>query len=123
MKKILAILALVGVSSTAFADPHWGHGYGGHDDWRRPYPGYRPPVVHEYYGNGYSSTGDVLVPMIIGGVVGYAIHGAQQPQQPVIVQQQPQVIQRVDPSEPVYQYQTIHDAACDCDKRVLVKIN
>lgn len=115
MKKFLAVLALVSVSTSALADGYHG----------RPYPGYRPPVIHEYRSY-HSSTGDVLMPLILGGVVGYAIgnDGRQQQQQPVIIQQ-PQVIQqpRINPNEPVYQYQTIHDMECDCDRRVLVKIN
>lgn len=104
MKKILAVLALIGVSTSALADGYHGH----------PYHGYRPPVIHEYH----SSTGDVLLPMVIGGVVGYVI--AQPKQQPVVVQQVPA---GVNVNEPIYQYQVVHDAACDCDKRVLVKIN
>ena len=40
--------------------------------------------------------GDVLVPLIIGGIFGAAIANANQPQ-PVVVQPQPQVIQQPQP--------------------------
>lgn len=61
MKKL--ILPLLFVSTTAFAGPHGHHGHGG--------------------------GGNVWMPLIIGGVVGYGISQASRPQvvqQPVIIQ-------------------------------------
>jgi len=47
------------------------------------------PVIVERYQN--AGAGDVLVPLIIGGMVGAALANSNQPQ-PVVVQPQPQVI-------------------------------
>lgn len=134
MKKFIVALSLLAMASSAMAHGvNWGYQpmYG---------PGVPPPPVyygggHHYYGGGYrggySSSTDVILPMIIGGAVGYAINGAtrpQQPQQPVIIQQ-PQVQQQTLPgsvynaNEPLYQYKDGYDQECQCNRRVLVKVN
>jgi hypothetical protein len=92
MKKLVLALMLATLSSTALANP--------------------------YYRHSYNNGGDVLLPLIIGGTLGYIIA------QPRTVVQQPQVIQTVPRiSEPVYQYQDIYFTDCNCYKRVLVQIN
>jgi hypothetical protein len=66
---------------------------------------------------------DTLVPMVMGGIVGYVIRDKgifNNSQQPVVIQQVPFSINY---SEPIYQYQIIHDVKCNCDKRVLVRVN
>ena len=83
MKKLIAVLTLGFASITASADPlHGYHGpHGGY-----PYQAYGH---HGYYGGGHSYHNggiDFVAPMIIGGVVGYAISEAHR--QPAIVYQQ-----------------------------------
>ena len=99
MKKLIAVLALATTSMTAFADPHWGgHHHGGY------YGGYYGPQVihqnHSYYRG--SNAGDILLPMVIGGVVGWSINEAsRQPQiyqQPQVIYQQPPVIYQQAPT-------------------------
>jgi hypothetical protein len=66
---------------------------------------------------------DTLVPMVMGGIVGYVIRDKgilNNSPQPVVIQQVPSSINY---SEPIYQYQIIHDVKCNCDKRVLVRVN
>jgi hypothetical protein len=72
MKKLFLSLVLVGATIPALAQHH-GHGYrhnGGH---------YRG-----YYGSGW------VAPLVIGGVVGYALTRPD----PVIIQQQPVIVQQ-----------------------------
>lgn len=72
MKKLLLSLLLMVFSAPAFAGPyHHHHRHHGHHHWNHSHPG------------------RWIAPVIIGGVVGYAL--AQQPA-PVIVQQQPVII-------------------------------
>jgi len=66
---------------------------------------------------------DTLVPMVMGGIVGYVIRDKgilNNSPQPVVIQQVPSSINY---SEPIYQYQTIHEVNCNCDKRVLIRVN
>jgi len=89
MKKIMTAILLVAISNTVLADGRFEH-HGGHGG------GYHGPrAIHQdhYYHNGYG-TSDVLVPMVIGGIVGYVIRDRTQPntQPPLVIQQQPQII-------------------------------
>lgn len=66
---------------------------------------------------------DTLVPMVMGGIVGYVIRDKgilNSSPQPVVIQQVPS---NINYSEAIYQYQIIHDVKCNCDKRVLVRVN
>lgn len=73
MKNILLSLLLMVFSAPAFAGPyHHHHRHHGHHHWN------------------HSQPGRWIAPVIIGGVVGYAL--AQQPA-PLIVQQQPVIVQ------------------------------
>ena len=112
MKKLILAVALLATSTVALAD---------RDDFRgRGYRGYRE--VHEYHHGG---GGDWIAPLVIGGVAGYVL---AQPRQQTVIVQHPQVVQP-SPSyvpangEPIYQYQDIYDANCNCYRRVLVQIN
>jgi hypothetical protein len=100
MKKLLAALLLL--PSLAFADGHFGGYHGGYHDGYRGFNGHGYPTPYRinqgHYYRGYGSS-DILVPMVLGGVVGYAIRGAQEPQ--VVYQQPPVVYQQ--PSTTVYQ--------------------
>jgi len=98
MKTTLLALLLASLSTTAFADGRYGHGYHGHGG-----------------GN------DVLLPLIVGGTIGYII---AQPR--TVVVQQPQYAplpSYVPANEPIYRYENIYDANCNCYRQVLVQIN
>ena len=76
--------------------------------------------THQAFADGAS---DTLVPMVMGGIVGYVIRDKgilNNSSQPVVIQQVPSSINY---SEPIYQYQIIHEVKCNCDKRVLVRVN
>jgi hypothetical protein len=97
MNKLLIAL-LIGLSSAAHADPYrhyGGHHHGGH------------------YDGGYNW----VAPLIVGGVVTYALTRPQ----PVVVQQ-PIVVQQTLPPAPVgYHYENILDANCNCNRLVLIQ--
>lgn len=88
MKKLLLALLLTITSNTALAH---GPGYG-------------------YYHGG----NDWIVPMVVGGAVGYLL---AQPRV-VYVQTPPRVIT----VEPVYQYMWVTDPQCGCQKQVLIQV-
>lgn len=122
MKKIALILLLF-VSSQAFADGYY-HGYRHHYS-----PMYMPTVLPSvyyapaYYNppviNTYPSAADILLPMAVGGVIGYAL--ADKPSSSASSSSS-RSASNAKSGEPLYQYQIIHDAECDCDKRVLVRV-
>jgi hypothetical protein len=73
---------------------------------------------NHYRGYGYREHTDWLAPLVIGGVVGYAL---TRPQQVII--QQPQVVYP-NPYPPVpygYHYEQLLDANCNCYRMVLVQ--
>ena len=91
MKKLLVSL-LIGLTSVAHAQyPHHNHRHGGHGhvDW--------------------------VAPLIVGGVVTYALTRPQ----PVVIQQ-PQVVQTYPQAPYGYHYENILDANCSCYRLVLV---
>jgi hypothetical protein len=68
-----------------------------HADYYREYRHQPRTVIVERERVQTASAGEVLVPLIIGGIFGAAIANANQPQ-PVVIQQQPQVY--VQPQAP-----------------------
>lgn len=71
---------------------------------------------HGYHYHGGHATYNWVAPMVIGGVVTYALTRPQQP--PQVVYQQPQAM----PPAPVgYRYEQILDANCNCYRWVLVQ--
>ena len=89
MKKVLIALLLTITSSQALAHgPGYGYGYHGHNDW--------------------------VVPLIVGGAVGYLMA------QPRVVYVTPPP--RVISVESVYQYMWITDPQCGCQKQVLIQV-
>jgi opacity protein-like surface antigen len=100
MKKILAVLGLVAISTSALADPlQYYHGPHGGDPFHGGYHGgyYGGYRGYNHYENHYHSSGiDILAPMVIGGVIGYAINESnRQPaiyQQPTVIYQQPSTV-------------------------------
>ena len=96
MKKALLILLLAICSTTVFANGYHNRGY---------------------YGNG----NDVLLPLIVGGTLGYII---AQPR--TVIVQQPQYAplpSYVPANEPIYRYENVYDTNCSCYRQVLVQIN
>ena len=69
--------------------------------------------------HGHPGRGDWVAPLVIGGVIGYAITQANRP---VIVQPTPTVIYPNNlPPVPVgYHYEQLLDANCNCYRWVLV---
>ena len=79
-------------------------------------------LAHGYYGHGYHGSGNEwLAPLIVGGALGYII---AQPR--TVIVQQPQYAplpSYVPANEPIYRYENIYDANCNCYRQVLVQIN
>jgi hypothetical protein len=96
--KLLHAIALVSLALTSGisqANPnHWNH--------------------HRGYYNRY----DWVAPLVIGGVVTYAI---TRPQQPVVIQNPPNVYYQPQPVPYGYHYENILDANCNCYRLVLVQ--
>lgn len=90
----IIIVSLIMVSGISQANPnHWNHRH------------------HGYY-NRY----DWVAPLVIGGVVTYAITRSPQP----VVIQNPPIIQAT-PAPYGYHYENILDANCNCYRLVLVQ--
>ena len=105
MKRLFVIL-LFCFSSLAYANPYGHHGRhgGGHHG-------------HGHHGHGHHGW---IAPLIIGGVVTYAL---TRPQQPVVVQQSPIIVQQPSPivaPPPGYHYEHILDANCSCYRLALI---
>jgi len=94
----LTLASLLLISGTSQANPnHWNH--------HGPNRGY-----HSHYG--------WVAPLVIGGVVGYAITRPQT----VIVQQPSVIYPNTQPPDPLgYHYENILDANCQCYRLVLVQ--
>ena len=99
MKRLLSamIATLVFASGSSYAHPEYGRGH------------------H----HGHPGRGDWVAPLVLGGVIGYAITQANRP---VIVQPTPTVIYPNNlPPVPVgYHYEQLLDANCNCYRWVLV---
>lgn len=124
MKKIAFILLLF-VSGQALADGYY-HGYGHYHYTPMYMPTVLPSVYYApaYYSppviNTYPSASDILLPMAVGGVIGYALADKSSSSSN---SSSSKSASNVKSGEPLYQYQTIHDANCDCDKKVLVRVD
>jgi hypothetical protein len=91
----LALVSMILVSGTSLANPNYYHF------------GYHP--------NPYGW----VAPLVIGGVVTYAI---TRPQQQTVVIQQPPSVYYQQPATPYgYHYENILDANCNCYRLVLVQ--
>ena len=99
MKKVL--IALFGLLLTAACSANPPH-RGGH-----------------YYGGHNHGGGNWIAPLVVGGIIGYAI--AERPQSPVIVERPVYPTVPVYPAPPYgYHYEQILDASCNCYKYVLI---
>jgi hypothetical protein len=88
----ITLASLILVSGTSQANPNHGHHHGYHNrfDW--------------------------VAPLVIGGVVTYAI---TRPPQTVVIQNPPNI--QPQPAPYGYHYETILDANCNCYRLVLVQ--
>lgn len=129
MKSIQPIAALLAaavlLSSSAYADrggnDRGGYGRGGHDR-----GGYYPSryVQTSHYNNYNNHRANWIVPLMIGGALGYVLSEprretvtyVQSVQSPVVYQSSSYS------SEPVYREQWVYFNDCDCERRVLVPI-
>jgi len=76
---------------------------------------------HRHYYAGNSSGGtDLLLPLIIGGVVGYQISRANEPQQVIIQKPQPQPAPSIIINGAVYVEALQFEHNCNCYKKVYV---
>ena len=115
MNKITqACIILASLTLSTYCLAHGGHGgyHGG---------GYH----HGYYGGGYYAGNNWVAPAIIGGVIGYELSRPRYVEpQPVIIQQQPQVIYTPQPiiqQPPIgYHWQEMIDPVTNQRKIVLV---
>lgn len=106
MKKIILAVVLTLAAGLVSAQGR-GYGYG-----------------HQWTGGG--NGGNVWVPLILGGTVGYLVSEARRP--PVYIQQQPVYIQQPVPVysvpyttvPPGYHYENLLDANCNCFRTILV---
>ena len=67
---------------------------------------------------------DTLVPMVMGGIVGYIIRDKNifnNSPEPVVLQQGEVAL--INYNEPIYQYKIIYEVNCKCNKRVLMRVN
>ena len=104
MKKLI-IIALLGITNISYAHEGFRH--------------------HGYYGGGYYAGNNWVAPAIIGGVIGYELSRPRYVEpQPVIIQQQPQVIYTPQPiiqQPPIgYHWQEMIDPVTNQRKIVLV---
>ena len=74
------------------------------------------PYYHHHH-RGYYNPYGWVAPLVIGGVVGYAITRPQ----PVVIQQPPQPSIYQPPAPYGYHYESILDANCNCYRLVLVQ--
>jgi len=71
---------------------------------------------HRFHHHGYHNRYDWVAPLVIGGVVTYAI---TRPQQQIVIQNPPNI--QAPPAPYGYRYENILDANCNCYRLVLVQ--
>lgn len=87
---------------------------------RYEYPRHvKMPNNHVHITNRHHSGGNWIVPMVIGGVLGYTL-AAPREESVTYVQSNPAPV--VYSPQPIYQEQWVYFSDCDCQRRVLVKI-
>lgn len=92
MRKLIVAVLMFGTMNAAIAGPHGHHHHGGGNSW--------------------------VAPVILGGVVGYAMASANRP--PVYVNTSPAITGYYPPAPQTYRQETILDANCGCYRVVLV---
>lgn len=110
MKTIRSVSAVVSavmiLSASAFAHDHGRGGY------------YAPRHVEVYH------HGNWIIPLMVGGVLGYALSEPRRETVTYVQPVQPQVIYQTPmyQTQPIYQEQWIYFSDCDCQRKVLVPI-
>ncbi len=99
-----AVGALMLLSVSAYAD-HDGHG-GGYGR-------------GGYYAPSHYNHGSWIVPLAVGGILGYAL---SEPRRESVTYIQPLQSQVIYSSQPIYQEQWVYFNDCDCQRKVLVQI-
>lgn len=125
MKAIQSISAVLAVavllSSSAYAD-RGGHNRGGYDRGGHYPSRYAQPF---HYNNHNRHRTDWIVPLMIGGALGYVL---SEPRRETVTYvqgvQSPIVYQSSSyySSQPLYREQWVYFNDCDCERRVLVPI-
>lgn len=118
MKSFSPLVAILGtaliLSSTVSADSHRDRGV------RYEHPRHiKMPNNHVTISNRHHSGGNWIVPMVIGGVLGYTLAA---PREESVTYVQTAPAPTVYAPQPVYQEQWVYFSDCDCQRRVLVKI-
>jgi hypothetical protein len=108
----LIVSALMVMSASAYASS--GHDRGG----RYVAPHHVKMASHNNYDR--HSGSNWVVPLVIGGVLGYALSSPRQ--ESVTYVQSVQSVPVVYASQPIYQEQWVYFSDCDCQRKVLVPV-
>ncbi|MFZ2890276.1 hypothetical protein [Sulfuricurvum sp.] len=103
------LAAVVLLSSSVYA-------YGGHDRGGRYEPQRHMKMSNNYHGH-HHSNGNWVVPLVIGGVLGYVLSEPRQ-ESVTYVSSAPVVYN----PQPTYQEQWVYFSDCDCQRKVLVRV-
>lgn len=101
MSAALGTVMLLSVSAYADHDGRGGYGRGG------------------YYAPSHYNHGSWIVPLAVGGILGYAL---SEPRRESVTYVQPVPSRVIYPAQPVYQEQWVYFNDCDCQRKVLVQI-
>ncbi|MFA5216319.1 hypothetical protein [Sulfuricurvum sp.] len=72
-----------------------------------------------YYAPSHYNHGSWIVPLAVGGILGYAL---SEPRRESVTYVQPVPSRVIYPAQPVYQEQWVYFNDCDCQRKVLVQI-
>ncbi|MDD2838160.1 MAG: hypothetical protein PHX59_04315 [Sulfuricurvum sp.] len=111
MKTVKSISTVLGailiVSASAYASP-------GHDR------GYYSPAHHHNEGRyEHRNNGNWVVPLVIGGVLGYVLSEPRQENVRYVSTVQRPIVYA---SQPMYREQWVYFSDCDCQRKVLVPV-
>ena len=116
MKKFTLVVAALAFSTIAFADMdcRWGIDH--------RHPGCGPRGHYSYQGPTvvYRDNNNWVAPLVIGGIAGVIIANQTRHPEPVVVQQQPVLVQQQVYPPVGYHFQYILDEYCNCYKQALV---
>jgi hypothetical protein len=116
MKKSILVIAALAFSTMAFADMdcRWGI------DHRHPACGPRGHYSHQGPTVVYRDNNNWVAPLVIGGIAGIIIANQNRQPEPVVVQQQPVLVQQQVYPPVGYHFQYILDEYCNCYKQAIV---
>jgi uncharacterized protein YcfJ len=122
MKKLLAVLLMVGSTVAIADDSYTGEILGG----------VAGGIIGNQIGGGSGRVVTTAIGAGIGAIVGGRIEDDMNYNRSYNRYERREVIYRQPPTvyyggyhqiEPLYRYIIVHEVACDCDKRVLVRVN